>query len=94
MKRAILLGALSALAISAAFANEPTNTATAGDPSVTFKSLDTDGDGRISQTEASANPELSSAYSGAVSDASKGMTQQEFDSWNADRQSGQTPPSQ
>jgi hypothetical protein len=91
MKSAILAGALAALTVGAAFAEEPMST-TPASPSVTFKSLDTNGDGRISQTEAQANPELSSGYSGAVGDSSKGMTQQEFDAWTASRQ-GQTPPS-
>jgi hypothetical protein len=94
MKSAILIGALAALAVGAASAQQPASTtATPGDTGVTFKSLDTNGDGRISQTEASANPDLSSGYSSAVSDSSKGMTEQEFDTWNASRQQGQTPPS-
>lgn len=94
MKPTILAGVLGALAVSAAFAQQPmNNTATPGDPGVTFKSLDTDGDGRISQTEAQANPDLSSGYQGAVSDASKGMTEDEFNAWNSSRQPGQTPPS-
>ena len=92
MKKAILFGALAALTASSAFANEPTSTTTASDPGAKFKSLDTNGDGYISQSEASAHPELNSAFTGAVSDASKGMTQQEFDAWQAKQ--GQTPPSQ
>ena len=95
MKPTILAGALAALTVSAALANEPpTTNTTSGDQTVTFKSLDTNGDGRISETEARANPDLSSGYRGAVSDASKGMTQEEFDAWNSSRQQGQTPPRQ
>ena len=92
MKSTILVGTIAALAVSGAFANEPQG-ATPGSSGVDFKSLDTNGDGRISQSEASASPELSSAYSTAASDPSKGMTQQEFDAWKS-QQSGQTPPSQ
>lgn len=92
MKPAILFGALAALTVSSAFANEPTGTTTASDSSAKFKSLDTNGDGYISQSEASAHPELNSAFTGAVSDASKGMTQQEFDAWHAKQ--SQQPPSQ
>ena len=95
MKTATLAGTLAALAVSAAFAQQPmNNTATPGDPGVTFKSLDTDGDGRISPTEAQANPDLNSGYKGAVSDSTKGMTEDEFNTWNSSRQPGQTPPKQ
>jgi hypothetical protein len=94
MKPTLLVAGLSALAVSAAFAQQPMNsTTTPGSQTVTFKSLDTNGDGRISQTEASANPELSSSYRDAVSDASKGMTEEEFNKWNSSHQ-GETPPSQ
>jgi hypothetical protein len=94
MKPAILAGTLAALTVGVAFATEPMTTATSGDPSVTFKSLDTNGDGLISESEAAANPDLSAGYRSAVSDATKGMTQEEFDAWNASHQQGQTPPSQ
>jgi hypothetical protein len=92
MKSAIFAGALAALAVGAALANEPTSTTASG--GVTFKSLDANGDGRISQTEAQANPDLSAGFSTAVSDPNKGMTQAEFDAWNSGHQQGQTPPSQ
>jgi len=93
MKSTMLAGALAALAVGAALANEPPVNTTSGDQSITFKSLDTNGDGRISEAEAGVNPDLTSGYRGAVSDPSKGMTQAEFDTWNASRQQGQTPPS-
>jgi hypothetical protein len=93
MKLPILAGVL-ALTVGAAFANEPTSTTTA-DPAAAFKSLDTDGNGRISESEASANPALSSGFKSAVSDASSGMTMEEFTAWHASQTQGQapTPPS-
>ena len=94
MKSSVLVGTLAALAVSAAFANEPPNTTTSGDQSVTFEALDTNHDGRISEAEARANAELSSGYRSSVGDASKGMTQEEFDAWNSSRHPSQTPPSQ
>ena len=87
-----LIAAALALTASAAFATEPTTTSSS-DPAATFKSLDTDGNGRISESEARANPELSSGYRSAVSDANSGMTMEEFNAWHASRQQGQTPPS-
>lgn len=91
MKLPLLAGVL-ALAASAALATEPTATSSA-DPAATFKSLDTDGNGRISESEARANPALSSGYREAVSDANSGMTMEEFNAWHASQQQGQTPPS-
>ena len=91
MKLPLLAGVL-ALAASAAFANEPM-TSSASDPAATFKSLDTDGNGRISESEARANPELSSGYRSAVADANGGMTMEEFNAWHASQKSSQTPPS-
>ncbi len=92
MKRVILAAAIAALATGAAFANEPT-TATSADLAATFKSLDTDGNGRISRTEAGAHAELSAAYPDAVSDANAGMTMDEFNKWHASQMSSQMPPS-
>ena len=89
MKLPLLAGVL-ALTVGAAFANEPTSTTTA-DPAATFKSLDTDGNGRISESEARAHPQLSSGYRSAVSDANSGMTMEEFNSWHASQSSCQTP---
>jgi hypothetical protein len=91
MKLPLIAGAL-ALVASAAFANEPTAT-TATDPAATFKSLDTDGNGRISESEARAHPELSTGFSSAVADASSGMTMEEFNAWHASQQTSQSPPS-
>lgn len=91
MKLPLIAGVL-ALAASAAFANEPT-TATATDPAATFKSLDTDGNGRISESEARAHPELSTGYRSAVADANGGMTMEEFNAWHASQKPSQTPPS-
>ena len=90
MKLTILASVL-ALAASGAFANDPMN-ATSSDPSATFKSLDTDGNGRISESEARANPELSSGYRSAVSDPTGGMTMEEFNAWHSSQKSGQTTP--
>ena len=92
MKQVLLAGALAALAAGAALANEPTSSSSM-DPAATFKSLDTDGNGRISESEARANPELSSGYRNAVSDASSGMTMEEFSRWHSSQSSSQTPPS-
>ena len=91
MKLPLLAGVL-ALTVSAAFANDPTTTATA-DPAATFKSLDTDGNGRISESEARAHAELSAGYRSAVADANGGMTMEEFNAWHASQKSSQTPPS-
>jgi hypothetical protein len=89
MKLPLLAGVL-ALTVGAAFANEPTSTTTA-DPAATFKSLDTDGNGRISESEARANPELSAGFSSAVSDRNSGMTMEEFNAWHASKAPSQTP---
>jgi hypothetical protein len=91
MKLPLIAGVL-ALATTAALANEPM-TSSSADPSATFKSLDTDGNGRISETEARANPELSAGYRSAVSDATSGMTMEEFNAWHASQKSSQSPPS-
>lgn len=91
MKKIILAGTLAVLAAGAALANEPT--ATSMDPTATFKSLDTDGNGRISESEARANPELAAGYRQAVSDANGGMTMDEFNAWHSSRKPSHTPPS-
>ena len=92
MKKVLVAGALAALAAGAALANEPTSSSSM-DPAAAFKSLDTDGNGRISESEARANPELAAGYSSAVSDASGGMTVEEFNRWHSSRTPAQTPPS-
>ncbi len=92
MKKILIAGTLAALTAGAALANEPTS-ATSMDPAATFKSLDTDGNGRISESEARANPELAAGYRNAVSDASGGMTAEEFARWHSSRTPSQTPPS-
>jgi hypothetical protein len=92
MKLPLLAGAIATLIVGGAFANEPTGTATSTDPAATFKSLDADGNGRISESEARAHPELSSGFRDAVSDASSGMTMEEFNTWHSSRQPSQTPP--
>jgi hypothetical protein len=91
MKLPLIAGAL-ALATSVALANETMNP-TSADPSSTFKSLDADGNGRISESEARAHPELSAGFREAVSDASTGMTMEEFSAWHASQQPSQSPPS-
>ena len=93
MKLPILAGALATLAVGAALANEPTSTATSTDPTTTFKSLDTDGNGRISESEARAHPELSAGFRDAVSDANNGMTVDEFSKRHASQAPSQVPPS-
>jgi hypothetical protein len=95
MKLSIITGVLAALAASAAIANDPTTTTTSStDAAATFKSLDTDGNGRISESEAASHAELSAGYRTAVSDSASGMTMEEFNSWYASRQqSTQAPPS-
>jgi len=93
MKLPIFAGALAVVAATAAFAGDPVNQSTSADPKATFKSLDTDGNGRISATEARAHPELSAGYQGAVSDSDKGMSMAEFDAWAASRQPATMPPS-
>lgn len=92
MKLPLLGGVLAVVAATAAFAGDPMNKDTSADSKATFKSLDTDGNGRISADEARAHPELNSGYQGAVSDSTQGMTAAEFDTWAASRQSTTAPP--
>jgi len=93
MKLPLITGALATLAVGAAFANDPTTTTGSTDPAATFKSLDTDGNGRISESEARAHAELSAGYSSAVSDPNVGMSMEEFNTWAASQKPSQTPPS-
>jgi len=79
MKLTLLAGAIALCAAGAAFATNPTYDPTT--PTAAFKSLDSNGDGRISATEARANKELDAGYRDAVSDSEKGMTQAEFETW-------------
>ena len=89
----LIAGALAAaLAAGAALANEPTSSSSSTDPAAAFKSLDTDGNGRISESEARANPELASGYRTAASDPNGGMTMEEFSRWHSSRATGQTTP--
>jgi len=92
MKLPLIAGALAVVAATAAFAGDPMNKDTSADSKATFKSLDMDGNGRISANEARAHAELSAGYQGAVSDSAQGMTAAEFDTWAASRQSTTTPP--
>lgn len=93
MKLPLITGALAVVAASAAFAGDPVNKTTSADPAATFKSLDVDGNGRISATEARAHRDLNAGYQGAVSDSDKGMTMAEFDAWAASQKPAATPPS-
>jgi hypothetical protein len=94
MKLRIITGVVAALAAGAAIAGDPMTTTASTDAAATFKSLDTDGNGRISETEAASHAELSAGYRTAVSDSASGMTMEEFNSWYASRQqSTQAPPS-
>jgi hypothetical protein len=92
MKLPIFAGALAIVAATSAFAGEPTNPATAMDPTATFKSLDTDGNGMISATEARAHDALNAGYRDAVSDADKGMSMAEFEAWAASQKPGAMTP--
>jgi hypothetical protein len=94
MKLPIITGVIAALAAGAAIAGDPMTTTASTDAAATFKSLDTDGNGRISESEAASHAELSAGYRTAVSDSASGMTMEEFNSWYASRQqSTQAPPS-
>jgi hypothetical protein len=93
MKLSLLTGAVALAMTTAAFANEPASTTTTMDPAATFKSLDTDGNGRISETEARAHDALSAGYRDAVSDSAQGMTMEEFNAWHANQKPSGTPPS-
>jgi hypothetical protein len=94
MKLRIITGVVAALAAGAAIAGDPMTTTASTDAAATFKSLDTDGNGRISESEAASHAELSAGYRTAVSDSASGMTMEEFNSWYASRQqSTQAPPS-
>ena len=94
MNLRIITGVVAALAAGAAIAGDPMNTTASTDAAATFKSLDTDGNGRISESEAASHAELSAGYRTAVSDSASGMTMEEFNSWYASRQqSNQAPPS-
>ncbi len=83
MKLPLIVGTCAALAAGIAFAGNPVNTTTSADPAATFKSLDTDGNGRISATEARQHTGLNAGYAGAVSDSAKGMSMDEFNVWAA-----------
>jgi hypothetical protein len=93
MKLPIIAGALAVVAATAAFAGDPVNKSTSADPKATFKSLDTDGNGRISATEARVHNELNAGYQGAVSDSAKGMSMAEFEAWAASQKPAVMPPS-
>ena len=94
MKLRVITGVVAALAAGAAMAGDPMTTTASTDAAATFKSLDTDGNGRISESEAASHAELSAGYRTAVSDSASGMTMEEFNSWYASRQqSTQAPPS-
>lgn len=92
MKLPLIAGALAVVAATSAFAGDPVNKTTSADPTATFKSLDVDGDGRISATEARSHHELNAGYQGAVSDSDKGMTMAEFEAWAAGKKPAATPP--
>jgi hypothetical protein len=92
MKLPLIAGALAVVAATSAFAGDPVNKTTSADPTATFKSLDVDGNGRISAAEARSHHELNAAYQGAVSDSDKGMTMAEFDAWAAGQKPVATPP--
>jgi hypothetical protein len=92
VKLPILAGALAILATGAAFAGEPVNTSTSANPSDTFKSLDTDGNGRISADEARKLDVLHAGYGAAVSDSNKGMSMDEFNAWAASHKSDSMAP--
>ena len=88
MKLTLLAGAIALCAVGGALANEsPSSTK----PTVTFESLDTNSDGRISADEARVHKDLDAGYPGAVSDSDKGMTQAEFDSWVASQKTPMPP---
>ncbi len=93
MKLALIAGALAVVAASAAFAGDPVNKTTSAVPTATFKSLDTDGNGRISAAEARVHHDLNAGYQGAVSDSDKGMTMAEFDAWVSSQKPAAMPPS-
>ncbi len=93
MKLALIGGVLAVVAATAAFAGDPMNMDMPADSKATFKSLDTDGNGRISATEARAHAKLNSGYKGAVSDSNQGMTAAEFDTWSASQKPAAVPPS-
>jgi hypothetical protein len=93
MKLPLIAGALAVVAATAAFAGDPVNTTTTADPKATFKSLDTDGNGRISAAEARAHHDLNAGYQGAVSDSEKGMSMAEFEAWASSQKPATMPPS-
>lgn len=92
MKLPILAGALAILATGAAFAGEPVSNSPSANPSDTFKSLDTDGNGRISAVEARKLDALHAGYGEAVSDSNKGMSMDEFNAWAASHKSDSMTP--
>jgi len=92
MKLPYFAGALAVMAATAAFAGDPANTNASADPAATFKSLDTDGNGRISATEARVHNELNAGFKDAVSDPNQGMSMAEFESWTASQKPGAMTP--
>lgn len=93
MKLPLIAGVIALTAATAAFAGDPVNQTTSADPTATFKSLDVDGNGRISAAEARAHPELNAGFRGAVADSEKGMSTAEFDAWAAGQKPVAMPPS-
>ena len=81
MKLTLLAGAIALCAAGAAFATTPTYMPPTTPIAATFETPDTNGDGRISATEARAHKELDAGYRDAVSGSEKDMPQAEFDTW-------------
>jgi hypothetical protein len=92
MKLSYVAGTLVVMAATTALANDPANPTTSADPTATFQSLDTDGNGRISATEARAHHELNAGYENAVSDPNQGMSMEEFEAWTASQKPGAMAP--
>ena len=90
MKLTLLAGAIALCAVGGAFGNEPPSST---NQTVTFESLDTNSDGRISADEARAHKDLDAGYRDVVSESDKGMTQAEFDTWVKSQQAPMPPPS-
>jgi len=92
MRARLMTGLIAIAAASTALANDPVEKPKSTMAPATFESLDINRDGRISATEARTHRDLSAAYRDAVTDADKGMSKSEFDSWAASRANKSTAP--
>ena len=79
MKTRLILVCSAALLTSAALANDMDKQESKSGTSDTFKSLDTDGDGKISKAEASANAHIAASFDKLDGNSDGYVTKREFE---------------